>query len=67
MKSNCWFCGSELIWGGDFTYEDYGMEDDGIVANLSCSSSECDTYAEFYNTIKKKEEENVNKSKSMGQ
>jgi len=55
-----------MIWGGDFSFEDYGMEDDGIVANLSCSNSECDTDAEFFHTIKRKEEEDVNKSKSMG-
>ena len=62
----CWFCNKEMIWGGDHSFEDYDMEDEGIIANLSCSNGECDTYAEFYNTIKRKEEEDVNKSKSMG-
>jgi|TARA_R110000824_G_scaffold24840_4_gene86966 hypothetical protein len=33
----CWHCNHEVIWGGDFDYEDYGMEGDGIVSNLSCS------------------------------
>ena len=42
----CWFCGKEMIWGGDFSFEDYGMDGDGIVANLSCP--ECGAYAEFY-------------------
>ena len=59
----CWFCGSDMIWGGDFDFEDYGMEDEGSVANLSCSADGCETYAEFFNTIKQKEENNVNKSK----
>ena len=59
----CWFCGSDMIWGGDFDFEDYGMEDEGIIANLSCSADGCETYAEFFNTIKQKEENNVNKSK----
>ena len=36
---NCWHCSTELIWGGDHTYEDYGM--DGIVTNLSCPNDEC--------------------------
>tara|TARA_R100001463_G_scaffold6332_1_gene20831 strand:+ start:339 stop:485 length:147 start_codon:yes stop_codon:yes gene_type:complete len=27
-----------VIWGGDHSYEDYGMEGEGIVSNLSCSS-----------------------------
>ena len=33
---NCWHCKTELIWGGDFDYEDYGIDRDGIVSNLSC-------------------------------
>jgi len=33
----CWHCGNDLIWGGDHTYEDYGLDGDGIVSNLSCS------------------------------
>ena len=43
---NCWHCNTELIWGGDFTFEDYGLEDDGIVSNLSCPNEECETYVE---------------------
>tara|TARA_R110000803_G_scaffold1637_2_gene5328 strand:- start:356 stop:514 length:159 start_codon:yes stop_codon:yes gene_type:complete len=39
MKCNC---GSELIWGGDHTYEDYCLEGNGIVTNFSCPSNECD-------------------------
>lgn len=36
---NCWHCGSELIRGGDHTFEDYCMDtSDGIVSNFSCSS-----------------------------
>ena len=33
----CWHCGHDLIWGGDHTYEEYGLDGDGIVSNLSCS------------------------------
>ena len=33
----CWHCGNDLIWGGDHTYEEYGLDGDGIVSNLSCS------------------------------
>lgn len=32
----CWFCGSELIWSSDFSYENYGLEDEGIVSVLTC-------------------------------
>ncbi len=35
-------CGNELIWGGDHDYEDYGVDGDGIVSNLSCPNDECD-------------------------
>ena len=23
---NCWHCNSDVIWGGDHDYEDYGLE-----------------------------------------
>ena len=52
---NCWHCNTELIWGGDFTFEDYGLEDDGVVSNLSCPNEECETYVEVY--LKFKDEE----------
>lgn len=39
---DCWHCKNELIWGGDHDYEDYGLEGEGIVSNLSCSK--CDAY-----------------------
>lgn len=38
---NCWHCKSELIWGGDHSYEDYLIDGGGIVSNLSCSDDEC--------------------------
>ena len=40
MKCNK--CNEELIWGGDHDYEDYGLEDLGIVSNYSCPNSLCD-------------------------
>lgn len=52
MKTNCWFCGSEMIWGGDHSFDDYGIEGNGIVANLSCSNDKCSATAEFYTEIK---------------
>tara|TARA_R100001463_G_scaffold38005_3_gene81726 strand:+ start:1386 stop:1535 length:150 start_codon:yes stop_codon:yes gene_type:complete len=33
----CWHCNSEVIWGGDHSYEDYGIEGEGIVSNMQCS------------------------------
>ncbi len=38
---DCWHCNTELIWGGDHSYEDYGIDGDGIVTNLSCPNEEC--------------------------
>ena len=38
---NCWHCSMDLIWGGDHTYEDYCMEGDGIVSNLTCPNDDC--------------------------
>jgi hypothetical protein len=42
----CPRCEKELIWGGDHSYEYYGIEcenqDDGIVSNNTCNNDECD-------------------------
>lgn len=32
----CPRCGSILVWGSDFTFEDYGYEGNGLVSNYSC-------------------------------
>tara|TARA_R100000742_G_C4270660_1_gene89404 strand:+ start:886 stop:1119 length:234 start_codon:yes stop_codon:yes gene_type:complete len=42
----CWHCKSELIWGGDHDYEDYGKEGEGIVSNFHCP--DCESYYECY-------------------
>lgn len=44
--THCWFCGAEMIWQSDFSFEDYGIEGDGIVAVLCCPN--CDAQAEFF-------------------
>lgn len=47
----CWFCDSELIWQNDYSLEDYGIEEEGVVAVLQCSNEYCDAtfkgYLEF--------------------
>ena len=53
---NCWHCSTELIWGGDFDYEDYGLEGEGIVSNLSCPK--CNSYIEIYTPIENDSKEN---------
>jgi len=43
----CWHCGTELIWGSDFSGEDYGVEETySIVTNLSCPK--CNSFVEVY-------------------
>ena len=46
--TTCWFCGDEMIWGGDHSFEDHGLEGKGIVANLSCRNEDCNATALFY-------------------
>ena len=38
----CYHCGSDVIWGGDHSYEDYGLEGEGIVSNLHCPKCEAE-------------------------
>lgn len=42
----CWHCREELIWQGDFNFEDYGFDGEGVVTALSCSS--CEAEVEVY-------------------
>tara|TARA_R110002096_G_scaffold73787_1_gene174877 strand:+ start:9326 stop:9673 length:348 start_codon:yes stop_codon:yes gene_type:complete len=41
----CWYCAGQMIWGGDHSFEDYGIEvdeetgeGDGVVTNLRCAN-----------------------------
>ena len=52
----CWHCNSKLIWGGDHSFEDYRLEDEGIVSNLSCPN--CPTTVEVYYNISEQKENN---------
>lgn len=38
----CSLCKKELVWGGDDTYEDYGLEGEGIVSSFSCPNHDCE-------------------------
>ena len=51
--TNCWFCGTEMIWGADFNPEDYGYEGEGIVTTLSCPN--CNANAEFVQIFEEEE------------
>ena len=48
FNMKCWHCNSELIWNNDFSYKDYGLENDGIVSVLTCSNEDCNAYVEVY-------------------
>ncbi len=44
---NCWHCNTELIWGSDFSGEDYHCEEEySIVTNLSCPK--CQSFVQVY-------------------
>ena len=53
--STCWFCNGEMGWNGDFSGEDYGIEngEDMVVANLTCRG--CGATAEFYSPVEEEE------------
>jgi len=45
---NCWHCQTDLIWGGDHDYEDYLLDGEGIVSNLSCPNKDCNAFVLVY-------------------
>lgn len=42
---NCWYCKTELIWGGDHDIED---DEYDMVTNLSCPS--CNAHIDVYHS-----------------
>jgi len=53
----CWHCRTELIWGCDFSFEDYGIDDkEGIVSTLSCPNEKCQATVEVYLSLEKESE-----------
>jgi len=51
---NCWFCNGKVIWNCDYSFDDYGIEGDGIVAALTCSN--CNAFFEGYLRVDEDEE-----------
>ena len=37
---DCWFCKGKLVWNCDYSFEDFGLDGEGIVAVLTCSDCE---------------------------
>ena len=44
----CWHCRENLVWNNDYSYEDYGLENEGIVTVLHCSNENCNAYVEVH-------------------
>lgn len=43
----CFHCGERaVIWDGDFSFEDYGMEGEGIINTCHCTN--CGARIEYY-------------------
>jgi len=43
---DCWNCETQLIWGGDHSFEDENLCGEGIVSNFSCPN--CPATVMFY-------------------
>jgi hypothetical protein len=56
--TRCWFCNTEMVWSGDFTFEDYCIQGNGVVAILTCPNPLCEASAEFYTKIEEEGELN---------
>lgn len=44
-EAACWFCGGQLIWNNDHSFEEVGYDGDGVVSIHTCK--DCDATAEF--------------------
>lgn len=44
---SCWFCGNEMIWMSDNTFEEKEMFGDGVVSIFICSNEDCGCEASF--------------------
>ena len=52
----CFHCGQRaVIWGADFTFDDYGLDGEGIVHVCHCSN--CGAEIEYYIRIDEEEGE----------
>ena len=50
----CFHCGTEsVIWGADFSFEDYGRDGEGIVHTLTCAN--CGAEIEYYISLEEEE------------
>lgn len=45
-RNVCFHCGGEVIWSGDFSFDDYGMGGDGVIHELYCK--DCGAEITYY-------------------
>ena len=58
MGYQCFHClHNTVYWQSDFTFEDYGMEGEGIVHVLKCGY--CGADIEYYVPLKEEEDESI--------
>ena len=43
--TDCWYCGTKLVWDSDFNYDEVFGEGEGIVTMLHCP--ECGAEVQF--------------------
>lgn len=57
MDKSCFICGGhKVIWGNDWSFEDYGYEGEGIISTYSCM--DCGAEYEVRNAFDEKEKPN---------
>lgn len=49
MKSNCWYCGTELVWKCDFDLNSTLGDGEGIITHLECPG--CGAEVEYINRV----------------
>lgn len=55
----CFHCGHmSVIWDSDFTFEDYGLEGEGLVHHCHCTH--CGAEIEYFIAIPNEEDDNAN-------
>ena len=58
MGYQCFHCGQNSVyWQADFTFEDYGMEGDGIIHVCHCVN--CGADIEYYVPLKEESDEDL--------
>ena len=52
----CFHCGAKaVIWDSDFSFEDYGIEGEGIIHNCHCT--ECGAEIMYFISLEENEDE----------